>query len=236
MLNRLFPATALGLLLALPLSVPAFADHDPARITVTGEGASEIAPDLATLQVGVTTTGATAAEALAANSTALEAVLQRLRDAGVEGRDLQTSNLTVNPNWSGYDSSASGPQITGYTAMNMITVKLRKLDGLGAVLDAAVQDGANTLNSLTFGLQNPRPAMDAARQAAVEDAAAKAKLYAEAAGLKLGKIQEISESSGYGGGPAPMMKQAAASAEAVPVEAGQLSMQANVTVVYELED
>lgn len=235
MLNRLLPATALGLMLALPLSgVAALADEDRAKLTVTGEGATVIAPDLATLQVGITTNGATAAEALAANSTSLEAVLQRLQDAGIESRDLQTSNLSVTPNWSGYDSASSGPQITGYTAMNIVTVKVRKLDGLGAVLDAAVQDGANTLNGLTFGLQDPRPAMDAARQAAVADARAKAALYAEAAGLKLGRIDEIAETSGYGVGPAPMFKDVAMSAAPVPVESGQLSMEATITVVWEL--
>ena len=238
MLNRLMPATALGLLLSLPLAAPAaFADRIPAQLTVTGEGATEIAPDLATLQVGVTTTAATAAEALSANSAALEAALARLREAGVEARDLQTSNLSVTPNWTGYDSSSSsGPQIAGYTAMNIVTVKVRKLDTLGAVLDAAVQDGANTLNGLTFGLQDPRPAMDTARQAAVEDAKAKAELYAEAAGVKLGRIATISESGGYGGGPAPMFKDAAMSAAPVPVESGQLSMQATVTMVWDLAD
>lgn len=234
MLNRLIPATAIGLLLALPLAAPVFAD-DAAKLTVTGEGATEIAPDMATLSVGITTTADTAAEALSANSTSLDAVLTRLKEAGVEAKDLQTSNLSVTPNWSGYDS-ASGQKITGYTAMNIVTVKLRKLDGLGAVLDAAVQDGANTLNGLTFGLQNPRPAMDAAREAAVADAKAKAELYAAAAGLKLGKIDEITETQGYGVGPAPMYRDAAPSAAAVPVEAGQLSMQATVTVVYELAE
>ena len=235
MLSRLLPATALGLMLALPLSgVAALADDDHAKLTVTGEGATVIAPDLATLQVGITTNGATAAEALSANSTSLEAVLQRLRDAGIEARDLQTSNLSVTPNWSGYDNSSSGPQITGYTAMNIVTVKIRKLDSMGVVLDVAVQDGANTLIGLTFGLQDPRPAMDAARQAAVADAKAKAALYAEAAGLKLGRIAEITETTGYGVGPAPMFKDAAMSAAPVPVESGQLSMEATVYVVWEL--
>ena len=234
MLNRLIPASAIALALALPLAAPALADDD--ILTVTGEGAAEITPDLATLQIGVTTTAATAAEALAANSAALDAALQRLRAAGIGDRDLQTSNLSVTPNWSGYDSSISGQQITGYTAMNMVTVKVRKLETLGTVLDAAVQDGANTLNGLTFGLQDPRPAMDAARQAAIEDAKAKAALFAEAAGVKLGRISVITEGGNYGGGPAPMYKEVAASAAPVPVEAGQLSMQATVTVVWDLAD
>lgn len=233
MLNRSLPLYALALAAMLPFAAPAaLAESAPAIISVSGDGATEVVPDLATLSIGVTTVGATAAEALAANSAALTAVLERLRTAGVEDRDLQTSNLSVNPNWTGYEKSSGAAAIDGYTAMNMVTVKIRKLDGLGAVLDAAVADGANTLNGLTFGLADPRPAMDAARQAAVQDAAAKAALMAEAAGVKLGKIQSITEGGGYGG-PAPMFKDVA-QAMPVPVEAGALSIAASVTVVWEI--
>lgn len=231
MLNRSLPVFALTLASLLSLSTAALAQSAPATLTVTGEGVAEVSPDMATLSIGVTTIGATASEALAANSANLAGVLERLRAAGIEDRDIQTSNLSVNPNWTGYDSSSSGPSISGYTAMNMVTVRIRKLDGMGAVLDAAMTDGANTLNGLSFGLQEPRPAMDAARKAAFEDAASKAALMAETAGVKLGAIQSITEGGGYGG-PAPMFKDAAASAAPVPVEAGELSMSASVTVVW----
>ncbi|MEZ5796395.1 MAG: SIMPL domain-containing protein [Paracoccaceae bacterium] len=236
MLNPKFSALALAVALALPVTAPAaWAEAAPATLTVTGEGATSVTPDLATLSIGVTTTGETAAEALAANSAALAAVLERLRAAGIEDRDLQTSNLSVNPNWTGYDSSVSGgPRISGYTAANVVTVRIRKLETLGTVLDAAVADGANTLNGLAFGLAEPRPALDAARQAAVEDARAKATLYATAAGVDLGRILSISEAA-PSVGPAPMYKDAVQSA-AVPVEAGELSMEASVTVVWELAD
>jgi uncharacterized protein YggE len=234
MLNRALPVFALALAALLPLATAqAQAEPTPATITVTGDGISEAVPDMATLSLGVTTTGATAAEALSANSAALAAVLERLRAAGVADRDIQTSSLSVNPNWTGYDSSLSGPKIADYTAMNMVTVKIRALDTLGGVLDAAVSDGANTLNGLTFGLQDPRPAMDAARTAAVQDATAKARLIAEAAEVTLGPIQSITESAGYGG-PAPMFKDAAPAAAPVPVEAGALSMTASVTVVWQI--
>jgi uncharacterized protein YggE len=232
MLTRSLPVLALSLAALLPLAAaPALADSAPATITVTGDGISEAAPDMATLSLGVTTTGATAAEALQANSAALAAVLERLRAVGVADRDIQTSSLSVNPNWSDYSSSLGGQKITDFTAVNMVTVKIRALDTLGGVLDAAVADGANTLNGLTFGLQDPRPAMDAARTAAVEDAAAKARLMATAAGVTLGPIQSISESGGYGG-PEPMFKELAPSAAPVPVEAGALALQASVTVVW----
>lgn len=241
MLNRSLPAFALALAASLPLAASvALADTAaatlPATLAVTGEGVSEIAPDLAVLSIGVTTTGKTAAEALASNSVALAAVLQRLRAAGVEDRDLQTSSLSVNPDWSNSKMSSSGvTDITSYTAMNAVTVKIRKLDSLGPVLDAAVADGANTLNGLSFGLAEPRPAMDAARGAAVDDARAKAELFAAAVGQNLGRIVSVTEGAGLGG-PAPMYSEAKAAPSPVPIEAGELSFNASVTVVWELAE
>lgn len=202
-----------------------------ATITVTGEAMVFRAPDMATISIGVTTVEATAAEALAANSAAMQAVIDRLKAAGVADKDIQTSNLSVNPNWSGYDSSSSGQTISGYTASNYVTVDIRALDGLGAVLDAAVADGANTLNGVSFGLADPRPALDEARVAAVADARAKAELLAGAAGVKLGEIVSITEGGGYGT-PVPVYK--ADSAGAVPVQAGEVSYNAGVTVTWAL--
>ena len=224
-------------LLASLLSVPAltaFAQTPPpvAQITVTGEGVVDGLPDIATLSLGVTTTGDTAAAAMAANTEALRAVMARLKAAGVGDRDMQTTNLSINPNWTGYDSG-SKQRIDGYTASNQLTVRIRALDGLGAVLDAAIQDGANTLNGLSFGLSEPRPALDAARKAAVEDARARATLLVEAAGATLGKIVSISEGGGYSQ-PAPMFRQSADAAGSVPVAAGEVATTASVTIVFEI--
>ncbi len=217
---------------ALWTAVPARAETQPALITVTGEASVARAPDMATVSIGVTSVAETAAAALSANSEAMRAVTERLKAAGVAERDLQTSGLSVNPNWTGYDSSSSGQKISGYTAMNVLTVQIRALDTLGAVLDASVSDGANTLNGLVFGLADPRPVQDEARKAAVADARVKAQLFAEAAGVTLGPIVSISEGGGYGG-PVPVFKSAAAEA-AVPVQQGEVATQASVTVVWQL--
>ncbi len=201
-------------------------------ITVTGEASVSAAPDQATVSIGVTTTADTAAEALAQNSAAMQAVIDRLKAAGIAEVDLQTQGLSVNPNWTGYDSSSSAPTIAGYTATNMLNVRVAALAGLGAVLDAAVTDGANTLNGLTFGLADPRPALDEARRLAVADAVAKATLLAQAAGVTLGDIVSISEGGGYGA-PLPAFK-AEAAPMAVPVQQGEVSYSASVTIVWEL--
>ncbi len=227
---RLIQALTLSAILALPFAAPAFAQATQPTITVTGTGTVQAVPDLATLMIGVTTQGETAAIALTANSAAVEAVIARLTASGIEARDLQTSNLSINPNWSNSDSSSTG--ISGYVASNLLTVRVRKLDGLGAVLDAAVADGANTLNGLTFGLAAPEPALNEARKAAVADARAKAELLVAAAGLKLGRIVMIGESGAWTD-PAPMFRDSAA---AVPVAGGELGMTANVTVQFEMAE
>lgn len=225
-----FKAIVLSLPLLAPLSMPTWAET-AATITVSGEGSVEGAPDMAVLSLGVTTEGATATEAMSANSAALTAVLERLKAAGIADRDLQTSNLSLNPNWTGYDSGAS-PKIVGYTASNQLMVRIRDLPKLGEVLDAAITDGANTLNGISFGLSNPRPAMDEARTEAVADARARAELLVTAAGARLGKIVSINENGGYAQ-PAPMFR-AAAEAAPVPVQGGEVATTATVTIVFEI--
>ena len=232
---RLMNVLALSVALALPFSLAALAESPAtaaATITVTGEGVIEAAPDIATISLGVTTEGKTAVEAMAANSAALAAVLDRLRAAGIEERDLQTSNLTLNPNWVGYDNGKT-PTISGYTASNMLTVRVRALASLGTVLDSAITDGANTLNGVTFGLAEPRPALDAARKEAVADAVARAALLVEAAGAKLGKVVSIAESGGFAQ-PMPMFRMEASADSAVPVAGGEVGLTASVTMVFEI--
>jgi uncharacterized protein len=228
---RLLNALALSTALALPLAAPALADGG--FVSVTGEATVEATPDMATISLGVTTDGDTAAAAMAANTAALQAVMARLNASGIENRDLQTSNLTLNPNWVGYDAG-SVPTIAGYIASNMLNVRVRALDTLGTVLDASIADGANTMNGITFELSTPRTAQDEARLAAVADARARATLLVEASGGKLGKIVSITENQGYGA-PTPMFR-SEASAAPVPVASGQIGLMASVTVVFEIAE
>ena len=228
----LFRAIVLATPLLFPLMSQAIAESLP-TITVVGEGSIEGAPDMAVLSLGVTTEGASAAEAMAANTASLKIVLERMKSAGIAEKDVQTSNLSLNPNWTGYDSGAT-PKIVGYTASNQVMIRIRDLPSLGEILDAAITDGANTLNGLSFGLSNPRPAMDLARAEAVADAHARATLLVEAAGAKLGKIVSISENGGYSQ-PVPMFRAASeAMPEAVPVQGGEVATLATVTVIYEI--
>lgn len=213
------------------LALPGVAMAEAGTITVTGTATINTVPDLATVTLGVTTLGETAAAAVAANNEAVSGVIGRLIAAKVADRDMQTSNLSVNPNWVA-KADGSGQEVKGYVASNLLTVQIRALDTTGAVLDAAIEDGANTLNGLSFGLQDQRPVEDQARKAAVADALARAKLLAEAAGEKLGPIVSITEGGGYQA-PMPMMTKMERDS-AVPVAAGEIGVSASVTVVWQL--
>lgn len=220
--------------LFLVIATPGWSDAALRQITVTGEGRVEAVPDMATVIMGVVTEGDTGAEAMSANSAALAQVFARLRAAGVEERDMQTSNLSLSPRWDNRSSSISGqPQIVGFVASNTVSVRLRDLAQVGTVLDAVVQSGANSFQGISFGLQNPQPVQDEARQKAVRDAIRKARLYAEAAGVELGDIQRITENGG--GSPRPVMMAMEADmvrSAAVPVAQGEVSLHASVTVVF----
>lgn len=225
---RILTAFALSTALVWPMATLA---DTAGTITVTGSATLNVVPDMATISMGVTTTGDTAVAAMAANNDAVSAVIARLIAAKVADRDMQTSNLSVNPNWV-TNAAGTGQEVKGYVASNMLTVRIKALDATGAVLDAAITEGANTLNGLSFGLAEPRPVEDQARKAAVADALARARLLAEAAGQKLGAVVSIAESAG-GIPPMPMFSKSAADM-AVPVAAGEVGISASVTIVWQL--
>lgn len=230
---RFTPILALLALTAAPLAAQVAPPPPlpPATITVTGEGQVDVRPDMATITLGVETVADSANTALAENTAATSQVLEHLKAAGVAAKDMQTSDLTLGPRW---DRPQDGPEkVTGFVASNLVTVRVRDLNKLGGVLDAVVKNGANRFQGLQFGLSDPAPSRDAARRAAVADALARAKLYSEAAGLPLGPVQSLTEGFS-GGGPRPMMRMAADSASAVPLAEGEVSVTANVSMVFRL--
>ncbi len=236
-IQRLMPVVLAAGLLAAMLAPSARAEG-PAQITVTGTGEVAQAPDMAMVTLGVTAEGATAAAALRANSAALTRVLTVLKAAKIEDRDIQTSGLQLGPVYANSDGSMgnSAPRIRAFVAENTVTVRVRAIDGLGTLLDGVVADeaGANLFRGIDFGLQDPKPALDKARAAAVADARHRAEIYATAAGLKLGQVVSISDAGGYEA-PQFKMRTMAAAADSVPVSGGEVSSSASVTVVYQLQ-
>jgi len=226
----------LALITACTLILSAGAGHaqDSApKLTVTGEGEAVAVPDMATVSLGVSAQNPDPGVAMNEASEVAGAILARLDAMGIAARDRQTSDVGLQPIWNAHDSDRPR-EITGYEASNRLTVRVRDLDQLGAVLGAVTEDGANRLSGLSFGLQDPDPVSEAARRDAVADAMERAKVLAEAAGVTLGPVLSISESGGgYAPSPMPMME---ARVAAAPIATGESTINARVTMVFELAD
>ncbi len=225
-------------LLALVLATAAaHAQTDGAgpRLTLTAEGQVEAVPDMATITLGVARDGASAAEASAAMAQAADALLAALAGAGLAERDMRSSGLSLAPRRAPRDDDGTPGAVTGYEASTTVTIRLRALDRMGAVLDTAIGSGANRMQGLAFGLADPQPLMDEARRRAVAEAARRAALYAEAAGLTLGPLVTLSETGAAEARPfAARADMALAQSAAMPVAAGEITLTARVTVTYAL--
>lgn len=208
----------------------------PRQISVSGTGRVDLAPDMATVRIGVTHQDAEAGVAMQMTSDAVAAMLERIEELGIAERDVQTAGLSLNPVWRARPvepGQSAEMAINGYEASNLVTLRLRDLAQVGDVLGALVSDGANRLDGLSFGLQDQQAAEDEARRAAVADARRKAELYAEAAGVTLGTVTSLSETGG--GGRPMLMEMSSMRADSVPVAAGEVGVTAQVQMVFALE-
>lgn len=224
---------AIGAAILTFTPILAHAEGVQPQITVTGEGAVSVTPDMARITLGVVQEAPTAAEAMAAMNEAMRGVLSKLTEVGVDAKHIQTGNLRLDQT---YESSSNGTvKSAGYAARTDVQVQVYDLGELGAILDAAVRDGANQMNGLQFDVADRKPVLTAARQAAVADARAKAEVYTEAAGVSLGSILVISE-TGANIGPEPMMAGMSfdSGERSVPVSAGEMTIGANITMVWAL--
>jgi uncharacterized protein len=213
-------------------SSPLLAQSVPDKvITVTGEATASIAPDLAMVRGGVTTQGKTAQEASEANSKDMQAVIAALADAGIEHRDIQTARLSIFPQ---QDPSKTGKaRLVGFQATNQVNVRIRDITKLPTILDRMIAGGANEISGVDFSVKDASKALDQARKEAVADAQRKAEIYAEAAGVRLGRAVLIQEE----GTTTPIVRNAPmmrATASAVPIAAGEETLRAAVTISYEL--
>lgn len=210
--------------------------HGPiARLTVGGQGQATTQPDLATIGLGVSTRAATAAEAMAKNAEAQAKVIETLKTAGIEARDIQTSALNLAPVMD-YADNGQPPKLTGYAAQNSVTVRMRDIAGLGALLDKLIASGSNELGGISFSREDMTATENEARVKAVADARRRAEIMAEAAGMQLGPLMALSDVvMDNGTMPMPRMAMAAeAKMGAAPIEAGELAVTTSVTAVYGL--
>jgi hypothetical protein len=205
-------------------------------LTVSAESELKAAPDMASISAGVLTTSATAQEAMTQNATRMTAMIAALKKAGVADKDMQTSGLSLQPQYIYNNNDA--PKLSGYQANNTVNILVRKLDTLGPVLDTLASKGASNLNGPNFGFDQPDPILDDARTKAVQKAMQRAELYAKAAGMRVKRIVSIAESGGISQPPMPYqqsMMMAKQASDETPIAPGRIGLAASVTMTFELE-
>ena len=227
-----------GLLLVAPIG----AAQDPTtrpqvpQIVTSAQGEARVAPDKATINVGVQTRATTAAAAATQNSQKQRAVIEAIKAKGVPADQITTSNFNVIPETRYDREGQQAPRTTSYLVMNSITVELKRIDQVGPVIDAALAAGANQINSLNFGIQNPDSARRAALAQAVAKSRADAEVMARAAGGTLGPLIEMAAGESYVPRPpipfAAEQRMAVAKAD-VPIEAGLETILASVTARWQ---
>ena len=222
---------------ALLLAAPAFADTPaPAATTLSlsVEGEATATPDMATVSFGVQTQGKTAADALQANNARMTAVMAALKNAGIATKDIQTSSLNLNPQYT-YGNNVP-PTLNGYQASDQITVRVEDLSRTGPVIDQVVKAGINQIDSVTFGLKDNNAALDQARQSAVATLAQRANLYAAATGLHVTRLVSLEEGEHQSVvPPRPVFAMAKMAAPAAtPISEGELHLSVTVSATYEL--
>lgn len=240
MRTKTFVFAVLALALVLSACGPTTINQDAQPVVrnlfVNGVGQVYLTPDIAYIYIGVHTEGATASDAVDANKEQTTAVIDSLKAAGVDDKDIRTTNFSIWPSQQyAPDGTVSG---TVYMVDNTVYIVVRDLDGLGDLLDSAIDAGANSINSIQFDVADKTAAVKDARSKAVEDAKTQAEELANAAGVSLGEIQSISFydsspypiSEGKGGGGGVAYAEAA-----VPIQPGQLSISVSVNITYEIK-
>ncbi len=219
-------------------AVVSTAGTTPHTLNVTGAGQISLTPDIAYIYVGVHTENASASDAMTENTAKTQDMIAALEKAGVERKDIQTSNFSI---WTQDRYDPLTGQSTGekfYVIDNTVYVTVRKLESLGALLDTLVRTGANNINSIQFDVADKTAALKQARDEAVKNAKEQAQELAAAAGVTLGDITNISFNDSI---PTPVMDTfgkgggGMVEAAAVPIQPGQMTLTVTVSVAYEIK-
>lgn len=233
---------------AIPLAILAAATSPAmAGVEITANAANPVvelsvtetvlgAPDTATFSTGVTSKAPTAQGALRQNSADMDKVIQQIVVLGIAREDIQTSGITLNMDYE-YGTDGRQPRFIGYQVSNTVTVKVRQIDRLGAILDSVVSQGANNLSGPSFSLDDDSAAQREARDKAMQRAQAQAMDYARRAGYAGVQLLAVSEAvfnaSPLGGRDMKMMA-APAPVVSPPVEGGQVGTSVTINVTYQM--
>jgi uncharacterized protein YggE len=202
-------------------------------LNVTGE-VTRI-PDIAIISTGVVSRSPTASGAIQQAATRMARVRSALKAVGVDDRDIQTSNISLNPEYL-YETNQA-PKLTGYSASNTLSVRFRDIANSGKILDALVAEGANQINGPSLTIDKPETALDEARTKAIASGRARAELYARSLGMRVARIVSINENGGYFAPPpmppaVPMMERAQA---ATKIDPGEQKLQVSLAMTFELQ-
>ena len=240
-LRWLATGLAAGLLaasLAGPGIVAAQTDSDDGdtlrTISVNGTGRVKAEPDVADISLGVVEQGKEAGEASSKAAASMDSVVTTLLEMGIDENDIQTTSLNLSPR---YDWNQEPAPIVGWEASNMVSVTIRDIESVGAVVDGVVDAGANSVNGISFRVEDPTEAQAAARSAAVADAETKANQLAADAGVTITGVVSITESGGQQPQPIYMARNEMAmdmAASSTPVMAGEVELSVNAYIQYEI--
>ena len=220
------------------LAAPVLAEDAPPAISVTGEATVSAPPDLAEIDGGVISTAKNARDASDANNAAMGKVLLALKASGIDEKDYQTSRLSLQPQYTPVSAGQpSQPVIVGYRASNRVTIRLRDVTKVAAIIDTLVGAGANDISGVNFTISQTSKLLDEAREQAVADARRKAEIYARASGVTLGPPLRISEDASssskriYRSGVAYDMPPRSSA----PIAHGEETLQLTVNVVWAIK-
>ncbi len=206
------------------------------RLDINATGEVTRVPDLAVITAGVVTRSATAGGAIQQAATRMGRVRDALRQAGIADRDIQTSNISLEPQYTYANNQP--PKLNGYAATNQLSIRFRDIENTGKILDALVAQGANQINGPNLTIDKPEAALDEARAKAVAAGRARADLYARSLGMRVVRLVSVNESGGSYAVPPPMPMYAraeAAQAADTKLDAGEQKLQINVAMTFELQ-
>jgi uncharacterized protein YggE len=219
-----------------PIVAPMVQTISGTRLDVSATGEVSRVPDVAIISAGVQTRSATATGAISENASRMEKVRAALKAAGIADSDIQTSNISLNPEYRYQDNQP--PQLTGYTASNQVNVRFRDIRNSGRILDALVAQGANQINGPSLTIDKPELALDEARANAIAVGRARAELYARALGMRVVRLLSVTEGGGFNNPPPIVMMRAerggATGAADSKIDPGEQQLQVNVSLSFEL--
>lgn len=204
------------------------------RLDISATGEVARVPDIAIISAGVVTKAPTASGALQDNAARMQRVVAALKRAGIAERDIQTSNVNLNPEYR-YPENQS-PQLTGYSASNNVSVRFRDIRASGQILDALVGEGANQISGPSLTIDKPEPALGEARAKAIAVGRERAQAYARSLGMRVVRLVAVSETGGNSIVQAlPMYARADVAMANTSIEPGEQKLQVTLNMTFELQ-